>query len=166
VAGRYASLILEYRGATLDDVYKAAAFIEPICVRHLARHHTSEDLALLRDLLEQEESAKSDPNAQTQCQERFHDLLVELTGNQTLTLFGSMMRYIVGRADRAVVSSDPDVEHRKKLGAKVHRVHRKLVKLIESGDADAAEALWLGHLAAADHSVRSEIAGNVLDIID
>src|ERR671938_440852 len=33
VAARYAGLILEYRGATLGDVYRAAAVIEPPCTR-------------------------------------------------------------------------------------------------------------------------------------
>src|SRR5215207_11088599 len=33
VAARYAGLILEYRGATLGDIYRAAALIEPPCAR-------------------------------------------------------------------------------------------------------------------------------------
>src|ERR1051325_7943592 len=36
VAARFAGLILEYRGATLGDIYRAAAVIEPPCARPLA----------------------------------------------------------------------------------------------------------------------------------
>src|SRR3954449_12843182 len=40
VAARYAGLVLEFRGATLEDVYDARAVMEPPCARRLARNRT------------------------------------------------------------------------------------------------------------------------------
>src|SRR5919199_7018334 len=57
VASRYAGLELEHRGATLADVYEAAALIEPPCAAALAEKHTEGDLARLRECLAEGEAA-------------------------------------------------------------------------------------------------------------
>src|SRR3954452_19976117 len=42
VAARYAGLVLQFRGATLEDVYDARKAIELPAVRRLAQHHDAD----------------------------------------------------------------------------------------------------------------------------
>src|SRR2546423_7538155 len=48
IAARYAGLVLEFRGTTLEDVYDARTIIEPPCAALLARQRTQADLTRLR----------------------------------------------------------------------------------------------------------------------
>src|SRR4051794_12700682 len=60
VAARYAGLILEYSNATLGDVHRASAVIEPPCARLVAAKHTAAGLDRLHAALEQEKAALND----------------------------------------------------------------------------------------------------------
>lgn len=155
VAARFAGLILEYRGATLGDVYRAAALIEPPCARQLAAKHTPTDIKRLRDALAVEKSALDDPLALVDAQDAFHALLVELTGNQTLILLCGMLRTIVDRANASYTAAATDTAAQQAQALKGHRAHVRLVGLIESGKGDEAEKLWQRHLSSADDVVNS-----------
>ncbi len=167
VAARYAGLILEYRGATLGDVYQAAEFIEPQCARRLATRHTPADIGRLHEAIAAEKAALNNPLALVDAQDAFHALLVELTGNQTLILLSGMLRYIVDRANAsqvaqvAAATSAPTPQARKG-----HRAHVKLVGLIEGGMADEAEKLWQRHLSGAEDFVNAAGTKSVLDLLD
>ncbi|WP_372349715.1 FadR/GntR family transcriptional regulator [Streptomyces sp. KL116D] len=166
VAARYAGLILEYRGATLGDLYRAAAMIEPACVRQLAAKPSATAVKRLRDAAEAEKAVLDDPLALVDAQDEFHALLVELTGNQTLILLCGILRYIVDRANASHVEASAGSEEHKAQALKGHRAHLRLVKLIEAGKADEAEKLWHRHLTSADDVVNSAGAKTVLELID
>ena len=95
VAARYAALVLERRGATLRDVYEARGVIEPACVAQVARSRTQKQVATLRQALETSRKLQDNPVKQMAEQSRFHQLLVEMTGNQTLIVLSGMLRHIV-----------------------------------------------------------------------
>lgn len=166
VAARFAGLILEYRGATLGDVYRAAALIEPPCARQLAAKHTPTDIKRLRDALAVEKSALDDPLALVDAQDAFHALLVELTGNQTLILLCGMLRTIVDRANASYTAAATDTAAQQAQALKGHRAHVRLVGLIESGKGDEAEKLWQRHLSSADDVVNSAGPKTVLELLD
>ncbi len=166
IAAHYAGLILEYRGATLSDVYHASAVIEPACVRSLALKHTTADIDRLRAAVEHEKAVIDDPMALVRAQDAFHGLLVELTGNQTLILLSGMLRYIVDRANSAHLEVDPNSPERRTQAGKAHRTHAKLIRLIESGDAEAAAKLWERHVAGANDAVNAAGGKTVLDLLD
>jgi DNA-binding FadR family transcriptional regulator len=166
VAARYAGLILEYRGATLADVYRASAVVEPPCVRAVAAGHTAADIARLREAVAAEKAAMDDPMTLVDAQDAFHALLVELSGNQTLILLSRMLRYIVDRANASHLAADPDSAVRKAQSRKAHRTHAKLIDLIEAGEADEAERLWALHITAADDAVNAAGGKTVLDLLD
>src|SRR4051812_44978410 len=48
IAARYAGLVLEFRGTTLEDVYDARNILEPPCAAMLANKRTQADLKRLR----------------------------------------------------------------------------------------------------------------------
>jgi len=166
VAARFAGLILEYRGATLGDVYRAAAVIEPPCVRQLAAKHTADDIKRLRDAVAAEKTVLDDPLGLVEAQDTFHALLVELTGNQTLILLCGMLRNIIDRANASYTAAATDAATQKAQALKGHRAHVRLVGLIESGKADEAEKLWQRHISGADDVVSGAGPKTVLELID
>jgi len=166
VAARYAGLILEYRSATLEDVYQASAAIEPSCVRMLATKHTPGDIERLRAALEEEKAALDDPLRLVEAQDAFHALLIELTGNQTLILLTGMLRYVVDRGNADHVAADGNSPEHQAQARKGSRAHTRLVGLIEAGKADEAEKLWHRHITAADDVVNSAGPKTLLELLD
>ncbi|OLE23156.1 MAG: GntR family transcriptional regulator [Catenulispora sp. 13_1_20CM_3_70_7] len=148
VAARYAGLILEYRNATLGDVYDASAVIEPQCARLVAAKHTAADVKQLRAALEREKEVLDEHLALVEAQDEFHSLLVRLTGNTTLELLAGMLRYMVDRSNASQVAATGDSPKARAQAREGHRTHVKLVDLIEAGKAQEAEKLWHRHITA------------------
>jgi GntR family transcriptional regulator, transcriptional repressor for pyruvate dehydrogenase complex len=146
----YAGLLLQFEGTTVADVHVARTLIEAPAAATLARAGDPTTVAELRAILA-EEGAAADDEALVWAEVRFHQAIVELTGNRALTLLCSVVNGLIakqivrsasgGRARRA------PAEHRSY--AKAHRAHAQLVDLIERGDATGAERLWRRHLEAA-----------------
>ena len=166
-AGRYAGLVLEYRGATIADVYHARNIIEPPCAAMLARRRTRGDLDQLRAQLELTRGRLGDPASAIELLNDFHALLVRLSGNQTLTVLSGMLRQIIDRST---------VRHVHALGGSPlnaaalqagFREHEKVVALIAARDGSGADATWRQHLTAAErHNLSGSNPGTVLDLLD
>ncbi|TMU98158.1 MULTISPECIES: FadR/GntR family transcriptional regulator [unclassified Streptomyces] len=165
VAARYAGLILEYRDATLADVYRAASIVEPPCAQIVADKHSETDIARLRKALTAEEKVLDAPVALVDAQEAFHSLVVELSGNQTIILLSGMLRHIIKKANSSYIAADPESAVRRTASRKGHRTHAKLLTLIEDGNGEEAEKLWSRHLTAADDAVNAAGAKTVLDLL-
>lgn len=166
VAARYTGLILEYREASLADVHRASAVLEPPCARSLANKHTPAALGRLRAAVEAEKSALDDPMALVDAQDAFHSLLVELAGNQTLSLLSGMLRYVVEHGNATRLADVLGSEAHRSRSRKAHRAHVRLVDLIAAGKADEAEKLWARHITAADDAVNAADARTPLEILD
>jgi DNA-binding FadR family transcriptional regulator len=165
-AARYAALILEYRGATLRDIYDARSVIESPCAGLLARRRTAADLARLRAAAKDANEA-TDPLARIHLQTEFHALVVDLSGNTTLSMVSGMLRNIADRVTWDAVRNQrerPLAEHADQHG---NRAHNKLIGLIEAHDADGADMLWRRHLdAAEDYVLTYGVSGKtVLDLL-
>ncbi|MBX6388268.1 MAG: FadR family transcriptional regulator [Frankia sp.] len=187
VAARYAGLVLEHRGTTIADVEAARASLETLAVRMLATAPEPAALARLRAAVADTEpragwadeargearpgggdagGADGPPADPRAAADGFHRLLIELAGNQTLSVLDAMLRHILGAA--ASVQLPPPVaaggQHNGRADAGLadgrrggqadgalsahHEAHRRLVELVERRDPDGAEALWRDHLAA------------------
>src|SRR6195952_183864 len=169
VAARYAGLVLEHRGATLDDVYAATSMIEPSCASALAENHSDTDLARLRECLAQGELALKNGADDVEIQavhDAFHALVVELTGNQTVIVLTRMMRSIVEIASTTMAAHAATGGTGRRAARKGQRAHEHLIAAIEAGDATEAVACWRTHLSAADEYVTSGLGNrNVLDLL-
>jgi len=166
-ASRYAGLLLEYRGATLADVYDARNIIEPPCAAVLARRRTRRDLDELRAQLELTRAALADPAVAINLLNDFHALLVRLAGNQTLTVLSGMLRQII---DRSTVRHVHALGGSPLNGAALRagfREHEKIVALIAGRDGSGADAVWRQHLTAAQqHNLSGSHPGTVLELLD
>jgi DNA-binding FadR family transcriptional regulator len=75
----------------------------------------------------------------------FHQLLVELADNQTLTLMHGMLKAVLTGSTTGVEPTEctgiRDLD-----GRRSHDAHQHLVDLIEAKDGDRAEEFWTEHL--------------------
>lgn len=152
VAARYAGLVLQHRGITLEDVLKARLVVEAPAVRVLASR--KDRVAVARKL--QERLDTLDPTESAKFHE-FNALVVELAGNETLVLVTAMLEYISSVA--AVTFARDHQPDRARLSRAAHRTRRKLIDLIRAGDADGAEKLWLDHLTEAGRILTEGVGG-------
>jgi DNA-binding FadR family transcriptional regulator len=156
VAARYVGLLLQLQGTTINDVYEARKVAEPACARMLATRRTKQDIADLSAVVEQIESAVAgrdgvvpNPVEWSRLTYRFHELIMERSGNKTLALQGAVLQDIVATHLELRVASNFDETESPERFKRAIRAYRKFVTLIEARDAAGAEKLWRLHMEAA-----------------
>lgn len=146
VAGRYSGLLLQVQGATLDDVFGARIVIEPAAARMVAEQHRRDVIERLLAAIDAEEEEVENPAGFAEASAMFHAQLVAESGNKTLALLaGTLTEVIVASTEHAVAHSKRD-ESQVTANLRAVRAHRKLVGLLEKGDADEAETFWTRHM--------------------
>jgi GntR family transcriptional regulator, transcriptional repressor for pyruvate dehydrogenase complex len=155
-AARHIGLLLQLRGATIDDVYEARKIAEPVCAAMLARRRTEQDLADLAAVVAEIESAieardglAPDPAQWSRLTHHFHELIMQRSGNKTLALQGAMLHDIVATHIELRVSRSFDQTESPERFRLAVRAYKKLLALIEAGDADGAKLLWRSHMDSA-----------------
>jgi DNA-binding FadR family transcriptional regulator len=146
VAARQIGLVLQYRGALLSDVYEVRTVLESAAARMAARRRTSADLARLQESVDRHEDSVDDPGASFLADAEFHQLIVEMSGSETLQILVGMVGNIIREGDRSYAESH-DWQHEQELAKIAIRAHRKLVELIRKRSGEEAEELWRKHLA-------------------
>ncbi|QLL09830.1 FadR/GntR family transcriptional regulator [Mycobacterium vicinigordonae] len=163
---RQAGGLLQYGHTTVFDVFRARAIIEPPAVRLLAENSTPLTVQRLREALEQEANAVNDPRRWGKAHAEFHTLVVELSGSNTLALFAHIMSEITTAHTQAVWKHATDDAQKRADAELAHRVHRKLVRLVEDGKAADAELLWRRHLEeTTEKMLDSQGQRELLDLI-
>lgn len=167
MTARTAALVLQARNVSLADVYEARTFLEPTAVRVIASLRSRQGaVAELRQLIKQEVRVILDPDAFGPANARFHERLVALAGNQTLTIVAEMLNEVVTRAVTAIsktgLSADSVATRRRGI-----RSQERLVALVEAGDAAEAEAHWRTHLTVVGRVLLGKgAATTVIDLMD
>jgi DNA-binding FadR family transcriptional regulator len=164
VMGRRAGAYLQHNQVTLDDVHRARSLVEPPAVGILAARRDPDDIAHLEALLADEAAALDDPAAVREAGERFHVELVERAGNQTLSVFSSMLQEIVD-AQTARFQADQAERGTARHSASMHQEHERLLDLIRAGAATEAEVFWRSHLDRVRSVIASGPAQTVLDLM-
>ncbi|MCM3920593.1 FCD domain-containing protein [Frankia sp. AiPs1] len=165
VAARYVGYVLEYRGTTMADVYRARAEVEAPLARLVAASATPENIARLEECLAKAETHLDEPSAFIVHDEEFHRLMAELADNQTLAVMLDMMYHIVGTARRRYAMNVDQGQTRKET-VEVHRSHVRLVDLIKRGRPDLVHRLWLRHLdEATRHYLEGPLATTVVEMM-
>lgn len=166
VAARSAALVLQSRSVRLADVLEARNIIEPAAVRLVAKGAGRERAcARLREFIELEVDAVEDPAAFGVANARFHEELVRLGGNATLTIVMEMLNDVVSRAvtavSRAGASGESVAVRRRGI-----RSQRRLLELIEAGDGEGAAIYWREHMDVVSRVVLGQKAKTVVDLLD
>lgn len=165
MTARTAALVLQARNVTLGDVHQARSVIEPAAVRIIAASPRRSSTEELRELIEEQRAALDDPEAFGRANARFHERLVELAGNQTLSIVAEMLNEIVARAVTAVSRTNS-----RKVSLAVRRrgirSQERLIELIAIGAAFDAEAHWRAHMDAVGKVMIGQEARSVIDLLD
>jgi DNA-binding FadR family transcriptional regulator len=165
-AGRYAGALLQYRGTMLADLYEARTHLEAASVDMLARRRSAADLRKLDIAVAESEAALPDPVAYAEKHEiQFHRLLIELAGNQTMTVLLEMLLSIIELHNQSFLRSHPVDETSEDSARAAQRAHAKLVELIRAKAADKAVALWNQHLRSVSEYMISDPNETVLDVL-
>lgn len=165
MTARTASLVLRARNVSLADVFEARALLEPLAAKAIASHPDRRAaVAELRGLIDQEEDSIEDPESFALANAAFHERLVSLGGNQTLAIVAEMLDEIVVRAVTAVSRTD-DVVGSLSTRLRGLRSQRRLLELIEAGDAVASEEHWRAHMAVVGRIMLGQQASTVIELL-
>jgi DNA-binding FadR family transcriptional regulator len=161
VLAEHAGLLLQYRGATLNDVLAAKVLIEPPAAAAVARRRDPDAIRQLEEVLETEAQHQDSDRLAQEFGEDFHELLVELAGNRTLRIYAAMINGVVRRHLSRLGSTPP--EDRAKLLAE----HYRLLEFIRVGATLEAESFWREHLRHFNDRVLREVprGTTVLDVM-
>ena len=179
---RMISMVLQTRATTLDDVSGALLHLEPICAGMCAAREdrASAVVPALREAYEQQLAAFEDVADYTPLARRFHEVLVECCGNETMKVVIGSLELIWSAHESTVwgeasqlspLETDPDSPYARKTRRAAIRDHEKLVAAIELGNVERAKTLASAHMAATRSSTLASsshnlINANLLDAID
>jgi DNA-binding FadR family transcriptional regulator len=116
-------------------------------------------------LIADEEGAIDEPEAFGQANAQFHEQLVALAGNQTLTIVAEMLNEVVARAVTIVSQADTSGESSATRRRGV-RSQIRLLELIEAGDEAGAEGHWRTHMGVVGKVMLGQRAKTVIDLLD
>lgn len=149
-AGYMFGLVLSGLGTGLADVATALREVEPLCAARCARRRDRRRavVPVLADLHAQAEAVVDDLVEVSALSRRFHESIVELCGNRTLTVVAGVLESIWSAHERRWAhAADAD-----STGVPVRArqreldVHAEIIELIRSGDADGVRELVADHL--------------------
>jgi GntR family transcriptional regulator, transcriptional repressor for pyruvate dehydrogenase complex len=175
------SMVLQTRGATLDDVSEALLYIEPVCARLCAARadRMTEVVPYLRAVIEAQQAQFGDVGHYTTNARKFHETLVRRCGNESMIVVIGSLETIWSAHESSVwgstEGSSGDVATEPALTTKSRRAalrdHEKILAAIEAGDEDRAGTLSARHLTATrqstlDSAASGAIAANLVSEID
>lgn len=142
-------LVLASRGIDIADVGAALREVEPACAAACAERADRADIVLpeLRSLYERSIDVVDDLVAVTNASRLFHEAIVELCGNESLTI-------MAGALEALWSMHESNWAHRTSDAAMIPRderlqaldEHRALIDLIERGDSEGARRHAATHL--------------------
>jgi DNA-binding FadR family transcriptional regulator len=158
-------LVLVSRGINIGDVAGALREVEPACAAACAQRSDRAETVVprLRALHEKSVEVVDDLVEVTTMSRRFHESMVELCGNQSLSILAGALAVLwtsheSGWAHR--VGDLVDIPREERLAAL--DAHRELIEAIQDGDSAAARQLSASHLdTSQNYPGRGEEAGPV-----
>ena len=154
LAAEHFGRLLQNRGTTLSDIFTARLLIEPICARLIAERGTKAQVKQLRALYDEGCSNVGDDAAFAATTTRFHNKLIELSGNAPLSLLMSTLNHIFelhisSKSIAAATGQNSGISNKSALEATA-----RLLEYIEARDGTAAEAVAREFLARVDKQLR------------
>jgi GntR family transcriptional regulator, transcriptional repressor for pyruvate dehydrogenase complex len=165
MTARTAAMVLQARNVALADVFEARALLEPLAAKAIASMRGRRAaVTALRALITQEEESIEDPKAFGVANAAFHERLVSLGGNQTLSIVAEMLNEVVARAVTAV-SETGDVGGSLSTRRRGIRSQYHLLEFLEAGDGPGAEEHWRAHMVVVGRVMLGQDAATVVDLL-
>ncbi len=164
VAARAVGSLLQIQGTTIEDVYQARMVSEPACARLFAKRRTQHDIDLLTEVVDRLKAETSvretfvpDPETWSSLTYRFHEVILQGSGNKTLAVQGAVLQDIVATHIRTRLQGYGERDTADRF-QRVIRSFDKFIRLIEAKDADGAEQHWRSHMeGAAQYLLRDDL---------
>src|SRR5262245_60953383 len=161
MAAHTAALVLQARNVSVADVHEARSLLELAAVRAVASLRSRRAaMSQLQERIAEQMRVIMDPDAFGPANARFHERLVTLAGNRTLSIVAEMLNEIVARAVTAVSKTGAESNSLATRRRGI-RSQQKLVALIEAGKATEAEAHWRTHMAIVGRVLLGQRAATV-----
>lgn len=159
----YAALLLQFQGATLADVHEGRALIEAPAAGMLAQQRGADGVSgALRSALEDEQQAETTEDL-TRAEGRFHQLVIELTGNSVLKMMSAVTNRLIAEQVARAVRHPVPATRAGFIAAR--RAHLKLVELIEAGDSLGAQQLWRRHITSGGRNLEAAGPTAAIDLL-
>lgn len=160
IGARYVGLLLQFDGATIADVYEARTALEPVCAGLMAARRRPEEVEALEQaiaevaaLIDASPDKVPEPHDWSRKTYKFHELIVQGSGNKTLALQGQLLQEVVIMHYAATVADKFAGNSRPERFQRVLQSFRKLSRLVAAGDSDAAQKHWLRHMQTASKTL-------------
>lgn len=137
LASHAVGMVLQAQDTLIADVQIARQIIEPPAARMVAERRSPEAIARLEAIIQEEEQAAGTTDSPFLAM-KFHETLVQLSGNHTLATFLLVLHEI--HEGVAIALSEKNKGN--KRNNKTLETHRALIELIKAGDGVGAENLW------------------------
>jgi GntR family transcriptional repressor for pyruvate dehydrogenase complex len=148
VAARYAAYVLESKGTPLKDVFAARELLEGPAIDMIGPAAPPDGLEQLREINERGQAVAGNLLASLAIHHEFHRALVDMAGNQTVSLLRDMIDLILeAAAERHVAAAGAQTDLLS--SKKAQRTHERLVDLMCAGSLADAGQLWRSHLSDA-----------------
>jgi DNA-binding FadR family transcriptional regulator len=165
MTARTAALVLQARNVSLADVSEARGLLEPLAARAIGgMRGRKAAIAELRELVAKEQASIEDPEAFAQANAEFHQRLVSLGGNQTLSIVAEMLNEVVVRAVTAV-SREGDALGSVSVRRRGIHSQERLLDLLEAGDGAAAEEHWRAHMQVVGKVMLGQESATVVELM-
>ena len=126
----------------LAELYVVRGELEGLAARLAAKHATPEEVRVLRDMLEADRALVSDPQALSRANRRFHRQIHLASHNRFLI----QQLDLVHRSMALLASTSLSAEGRSRGTLEEHEA---IVRAIEAGDGEAADAALREHISRA-----------------
>ena len=126
----------------LSELYVVRGELEGLAARLAAKHATPEEVQVLRDMLNDDQALKNDPDALSRANRRFHKQIHLASHNRYLV----QQLDLVHRSMALLATTSISAEGR---GADTLAEHEAIVEAIERGDGDAAYQALRDHISRA-----------------
>lgn len=159
-------MLLTLTGTTLKDVYEARIVMEPAAARLLAENGSTADRKQLAAALDQVRESIEDPLTFGRMTTTFHQSVVALSGNKTLTAVVGMLTEIINRhIERTFTETTRAPEEIVADNRRALRSYEKLVTLINARDGDGAEKHWAKHMRAVRQYLIPDADTRIVDLL-
>jgi DNA-binding FadR family transcriptional regulator len=151
---------LQLAHTTVGDLDDVRQLLEPLLAGWLAGDHSSDDLRALEDAADAAAEAADDDDALAfgRACARVHETLMERSGNRTLATLSRLLHELVQDYYDLSASLSDSPNHQRAV-----RSYRKLIRLIEQGDVEAAEVHWRTQMST---TINSQDRQDPLELFD
>ena len=162
VVARTLGAYLQFHRVTVEDLLTALMGMEPFAAARLAGNPTDAVIEALEASIAHAETCLPDPVDFASASAAFHEALVGLAGNRTMSVMHAAVHNIVEAESTTFADRRSKAPTNLQNRQKVVKSYRRLLVLIKAADAVGAEKHWRKHLETSTQVLLSLAHGQLI----